>query len=111
MSDVTSIDDGTATEWLSPRDITLAVVMFWATFSDPCRPYAVVFKGVAAGNADVRLRFASVDVDAALNTVREQDIRQVPTTHFFRNGQLIDRAVGYLSTEALKAKIEALLNA
>lgn len=49
------------------------------------------------------------DVDSNDDIVADYKIRNIPTLIFLKNGEVVDKHVGAISKDALKAKIDALL--
>ena len=77
----------------------IAVVDFFATWCGPCKMLAPVFQEVAnefEGKAD----FYKIDIDASLDIARQF------TVIIFRNGEPIERLVGFMPKENLASKIK-----
>ena len=55
------------------------------------------------------LNFFKVDVDQALDIARKYAITTVPTMMIFKDGEVVDKMIGFLPKEHIKAKIEAQL--
>ena len=82
----------------------IAVVDFFATWCGPCKMLAPVFQEVAndfEGKAD----FYKIDIDASLDIARQFSVSTVPTVIVFRNGEPIERLVGFMPKENLASKI------
>jgi thioredoxin 1 len=58
-----------------------------------------------------RIRVLALDTEASPAASARYGVRGLPTLLFFRDGELVDRAVGALTRPALKARFEALLGA
>ena len=81
------------------------LVDFWATWCGPCKMLAPVFQEVAnefEGKAD----FYKIDIDASLDIARQFSVSTVPTVIIFRNGEPIERLVGFMPKENLASKIK-----
>jgi thioredoxin len=85
----------------------LALVDFTADHCPPCRmlaPYVDALARDLAGSVVV----AKVDVDDQPALTARFGVRGTPTLLFFRHGQVIDRIVGALPPDRLRAKIAEL---
>lgn len=84
------------------------VIDFWAEWCGPCRMVAPIVEELAAEYAG-KVVVAKCDVDANDDVVAEYKIRNIPTLVFLKNGEVVDKHVGAIGKDALKAKIDALL--
>ena len=81
------------------------LVDFWATWCGPCRMIAPIVEEIAseyAGKAIV----AKVDVDEQGELAQRYRIMNIPTLMLFKQGQLVDKAIGARP----KAALEQMLN-
>ena len=84
------------------------VIDFWAEWCGPCRMVAPIIEELAA-EYEGKAVIAKCDVDANDDIVAEYKIRNIPTIVFLKNGQQVDKQVGAIGKDALKAKIDTLL--
>ena len=84
------------------------VIDFWAEWCGPCRMIAPVVDELAAEYEGKVLNGKS-DVEDNDEIVARYGVRNIPTIVFIKNGQTVDKQVGAVSKEVLKAKIENLL--
>jgi thioredoxin 1 len=84
---------------------TPVLVDFWAEWCTPCKMMAPVLDQVASEQAG-KLKVAKVDVDAYPAMLARFGIRGIPTLILFKNGQLVDRIIGYQSKSALLGKLQ-----
>ena len=83
----------------------IAVVDFFVTWCGPCKMLAPVFQEV--GNEfEEKADFYKVDIDESLDIARQFSVSTVPTVIIFRNGEPIERLVGFMPKENLAAKIK-----
>lgn len=84
------------------------LVDFWATWCGPCRMLAPVVEQLAANHADT-LTVAKVNVDDCPDLASRYGIMSIPTLLLFKNGELVDKAVGYQPLEGLEAFVQKAL--
>lgn len=83
----------------------LVVVDFWATWCGPCRMVAPIVEEIADQFADKAI-VAKVDVDEMGELAQRYRIMNIPTLMLFKQGQLVDKAIGARP----KAALEQMLN-
>ena len=84
------------------------LVDFWAPWCGPCHALAPVLDRLARDFAG-RIRIAKVNVDDNPHYAGLYGVQGIPTLLMFRNGQVVDRLVGVVPENYLRAKIEHLL--
>ena len=82
----------------------IAVVDFFATWCGPCKMLAPVFQEVG-NELDRKANFYKIDIDQSLDIARQFSVSTVPTIIIFRNGEPIERLVGFMPKENLLSKI------
>ncbi len=87
---------------------TPIIVDFWATWCGPCRMMAPVFEELSKGY-DGKLRFAKLSTEDFPEVAAANDITGIPCLLIFRNGEEVERLVGYMPKETLRKKIDAVL--
>lgn len=86
------------------------LVDFWAAWCGPCRMIAPAIEELAEEFHGVA-KIAKLDVDAEPEIAGSLGIQSIPTLLFFRNGQVVDAAVGAVPKQALAEKLNAWIPA
>ena len=84
------------------------LVDFWATWCGPCKMIAPIVEDLAGEYAG-RLKVLKLDVDDNSGVAAKYNVMSIPTLGIFRNGELIERIVGYMPKEQLKKRIDAAM--
>ena len=107
MGEPVEITDENFEEQVIKSDMP-AVVDFGAAWCPPCRMLEPVLEELVDDYAG-RVKVGSVNVDNCRDTAGKFGIMSVPTIIFFKDGQEVDRIIGYKPKDAFKTKIDALL--
>ena len=81
------------------------LVDFWATWCGPCRMIAPAVEEIANERAGT-LKVGKVNVDDEGPLAMQFGIQSIPTLLLFKDGKLIDSAVGYRTKEQLDAWLD-----
>lgn len=85
----------------------IKVVDFFATWCGPCKMLAPVFDEVSLDIEDAE--FLKVDIDQSLDIAREYQVSTVPTIIIFKEGQEVERLVGFKTKQELEDKIKSYI--
>jgi thioredoxin 1 len=85
------------------------VVDFMATWCPPCRMIAPLLERAAAEYAG-RVKIVQMDTDVYPETAAEYGVQKIPNVTFFKNGHVMDQAIGYINEAELMQKLHALLS-
>ena len=86
------------------------LVDFWADWCGPCRMLAP-FVGQVAVQFDGRLKVCKVNVDEEPELARRYNVMSIPTLIMFKNGEAVDKSVGFRSKAQLVEFVEKYLEA
>lgn len=84
------------------------VVDFWAEWCGPCKMLSPVLASVAE-KLDGKLKAVKVNSDDNQDLAVKMRVSAIPTLIFFKNGQEVDRVVGFLPEKELLAKAEQVI--
>ena len=84
------------------------VIDFWAEWCGPCRMIGPIVEELASEYTD-QVVIGKCDVDENNVVATKFGIRNIPTVLFLKNGELVDRQVGYASKDALEEKLKKIL--
>ncbi|MBR5540432.1 MAG: thioredoxin [Clostridia bacterium] len=81
------------------------LVDFWATWCGPCRMIAPAVEAIAVERAG-SLKVGKVNVDEQGPLAMQFGIQSIPTLLLFKDGKLVDSAIGYRTKEQLEAWLD-----
>jgi thioredoxin 1 len=80
------------------------LVDFWAVWCGPCRMVAPVVDEIAR-EQEGKLKVVKLDVDENQNTAMAYGVMSIPTLILFKNGQPVERIVGFRPKADMEKKI------
>lgn len=102
------LTDATFEEMVEKRKGVM-LVDFWAEWCGPCKMIAPIVEQIAEENAG-KLTVGKLDVDANGETAMKFGVMSIPTLILFKDGEPVERLVGYRPKEQLMAKIRPHLS-
>lgn len=81
------------------------LVDLWASWCGPCKMLSPLVDQLADEMAD-RIEVAKVDVDEAADVAMKFGVNSIPTLLLFNGGKLLNKSIGYVPMEQLKAFVE-----
>lgn len=70
------------------------LVDFWATWCGPCKMISPIVKEIA-DEYDGKILVGKVNVDEEPDLTMQYNVSSIPTLMVFKNGQLVNKAIGY----------------
>lgn len=83
----------------------LVVIDFFATWCEPCNMLSPIFQDLEE-DMEEYAAFYKVDIDESKDFAQRFEVTTVPTVIIFRDGQELDRLVGFIAKNILQEKIE-----
>jgi thioredoxin 1 len=80
------------------------VVDFWAVWCGPCKMIAPLLEEIA-GEYEGQLKVAKLDVDHSGQTAMQFGVMSIPTLILFKDGEAVERVVGFMPKEKLLKKL------
>ncbi|GAC1443272.1 MAG: thioredoxin [Chloroflexota bacterium] len=81
------------------------LVDFWAEWCGPCRMIAPVLEKLADEYSS-SLKIAKLDVDRNPQTMTKFGVQSIPILILFKDGQPVERLVGFMPKERLLSRIK-----
>lgn len=100
MAIVKTTDQNFATETGSG----LVLADFWAPWCGPCKMIAPVLEELDSELGE-KVKIVKLDVDENQQTAGEYGVMSIPTLILFKDGQPVDKVIGYQPKEALEELI------
>jgi thioredoxin 1 len=103
MATPTVVTDETFNQVVLKADQPI-LVDFWAVWCGPCRMVAPVVDEIAREH-EGKLKVMKLDVDDNQNTAMAYGVMSIPTLILFKNGQPVERIVGFRPKADMEKKI------
>lgn len=87
----------------------IIVVDFYADWCGPCKMLSPIFQQVEETFKN-QANFLKINIDNHMEIAQEYKISTIPTILIFKDGELVDRMVGFNSAEIIKSKIEKIID-
>lgn len=84
------------------------LIDFYADWCGPCKSYAFTIENFKQEMGD-KVRVIKIDVDKNQSLSQKYQVRSIPTTMIFQNGELKWREAGAQPIQVLKSQVEALI--
>ena len=110
MSQVAAVGAGNfENEVVQASKEELVIVDFWAEWCSPCKMLSPILDRVAEKYSG-QIKVVKCNIDENQDIAGQYAIFSIPNLVFFRDGQVVDQAVGYAGEAQLDAKVEQVLS-
>jgi thioredoxin 1 len=106
MSEVTFTDLNFQEEAAKHKGLVL--VDFFASWCGPCRMMAPTIEKLAK-DYEGKVKIGKLNVDDNPETSMNFQIQSIPTLVFFKNGEMVQKLIGFQSEENIKKTIDSLM--
>ena len=91
-------------EEVTKSDIPV-LVDFGADWCNPCKMMDPILDEIV-GEYSGKIKVAKVDVDKNPEIAAKYGVRSIPSLFFFKDGEVVNQAIGFISKRDLKKKLE-----
>ncbi len=109
MSQVAAVGEGNFETEVVQADVPV-VVDFWADWCQPCKMLSPVLDRIAE-RYNGRLKVVKCNFDENHAIVGQFAISTLPNLLFFKDGEVVNQAIGYMGEEQLAATVDEVLSA
>lgn len=81
-------------------------VDFWAPWCGPCQMMGPIVEELGKEYEAGKVKIAKLDVDKNQEVAGKYQVMSIPTFLVFKNGEIVDKMVGGVQKEKLKAMID-----
>lgn len=92
---------------------TLYVVLVYATWCGACKMFKPTFQSVAESMKGKNVQFKIINVnnrDVSNVPSNKYNIRNIPTTIYLKNGELVDKTIGNISSNQFRGRVDNLVS-
>ena len=107
MENITETSDSEFQSDVHESDIPV-LVDFWAPWCAPCQMVTPVLEAVAQ-NMNGQMKFVKLNTDKNQKKAGELNVMAIPTLIVFKDGQEVDRIVGFKPQEQLESHLKQLI--
>ena len=108
MSKINEVTSGVFKSEVLESDIPV-VVDFWAPWCSPCRMVAPVLEEISQ-KMNGKIKFVKLNTDENQKTAMDYQIMAIPSLLIFKDGQEVDRVVGFVPQEQLEADLNKIIS-
>ena len=100
-----AISHVTDQNFASETESGLVLADFWAPWCGPCKMIAPVLEEIDSEMGE-KVKIVKLDVDDNQETAAKFGVMSIPTLLVFKNGEVVDKVVGFQPKDALASVLE-----
>lgn len=86
----------------------VVLVDFWAPWCGPCRMLAPAIEQLAQ-EFEGKAKICKVNTEAEPDLTAKYEIRSIPTILYFKDGKIVDQAIGATTKTKIEEKLNSLI--
>lgn len=95
-------------EVLIPSKESPVLIDFWAPWCGPCKMISPIVEELSNEYGE-KVKFVKINTDESPETATKYGIMSIPTLIIFRDGEPVERIIGFTQKNNLKKKIDEQL--
>jgi len=86
------------------------MVDFFAEWCGPCKMLGPIIDEIAEEYQDKSVKIVKLNVEESPQTAQKFGVMSIPTSIYFKNGEVKETGVGLMPKDQIKEKIDNLIN-
>ncbi len=107
MAHIPAVTDEDFQQEVLEADVPV-VVDFMAPWCGPCKMIAPILHRLSEEYSG-RVKFVELDTDQYSQLSAQYGVQKIPNLTFFKNGEIVDQLVGFLSAGQISQSVEKLI--
>ena len=92
------------------KDHENVMVDFFAEWCGPCKMLGPIIDEIAEEYKDKNVKIVKLNVEESPQTAQKFGVMSIPTSIYFKNGEVKETGVGLMPKDQIKEKIDNLIN-
>jgi len=92
------------------KDHENVMVDFFAEWCGPCKMLGPIIDEIAEEYQDKSVKIVKLNVEESPQTAQKFGVMSIPTSIYFKNGEVKETGVGLMPKDQIKEKIDNLIN-
>lgn len=92
------------------KDHENVMIDFFAEWCGPCKMLGPIIDEIAEEYQDKSVKIVKLNVEESPQTAQKFGVMSIPTSIYFKNGEVKETGVGLMPKDQIKEKIDNLIN-